>query len=246
MRFLLSNDDGIDAPGLKILADTFGRIGQVAVVAPDANRSGASHSITPHRTLRASDFGNGWFALDGTPADCVQVALRQLLPEPPDLVISGINEGANLADEVNYSGTVGAAREAVLLGVPALAVSLAGKAPWHFETAARMAVLVASQWRERSLPFETCLNINVPNGPIFAVKPPIVTRLGRRMVAMPPPRGRDGQPPPYWKAVEQPTGGRFMDDYQAVAAGHVSVTPLRFDATFDAIMEELALWPTFR
>ncbi|MBF0138079.1 MAG: 5'/3'-nucleotidase SurE [Magnetococcus sp. DMHC-1] len=244
MHILIANDDGIQSPGLKILADAVGRLGEVTVVAPDRNRSGASHSITVERTLQATDYGQRWYGLDGTPADCIQVATRQILTSPPDLVVSGINTGANMAEDLYYSGTVGAAREAVLQGIPALAVSLAGEAPWHFESAARFAVVLAGQWRGRLLPRHTFLNINVPNGPIFAIKNPIVTRPGRRQR---PPRvaGSPVAEASFWRPHPGLGNKRYMEDVQAVAAGHVSVTPLHVEAFLDDAMEELAKWPTF-
>ncbi|MBF0175511.1 MAG: 5'/3'-nucleotidase SurE [Magnetococcales bacterium] len=244
MQILIANDDGIQSPGLKALAEAVTRLGEVTVVAPDRNRSGTSHAITVERTLQATDYGERWYGLDGTPADCIQVGVRQILPTLPDLVITGINAGANLAEDIYYSGTVGAAREAVLHGIPALAISLAGEPPWHFETAARFATVLAGQWRTRLLPRSTFLNINVPNGPIFAIKTPVVTRTGRR----PRPSRVAGGPvtgAAFWRPHPGASEKRYMEDFQAVAAGHVSVTPLHIDAFFDEAMEELAKWPTF-
>ncbi|MBF0155151.1 MAG: 5'/3'-nucleotidase SurE [Magnetococcales bacterium] len=244
MQILITNDDGVQSPGLKALADAVGRLGEVTVVAPDRNRSGASHAITVEQSLKATDYGQRWYSLDGTPADCIQVAIRQILTSTPDLVVTGINTGPNLAEDVYYSGTVGAAREAVLMGIPALAVSLAGEPPWHFETAARFAAVLAGQWRTRLLPRSTFLNINVPNGPIFAIKNPIVTRPGRRQR---PSRTLGGPVTDalYWRPHPGASDKRYMEDFQAVAAGHVSVTPLHIDAFLDDAMEELAKWPTF-
>ncbi|MBF0426807.1 MAG: 5'/3'-nucleotidase SurE [Magnetococcales bacterium] len=244
MQILVTNDDGVQSPGLKALADAVGRLGEVTVVAPDRNRSGAAHGITVGQTLKATDFGQRWYSLDGTPADCVQVAVRQIFTTPPDLVVAGINAGPNLAEDIYYSGTVGAAREGVLQGIPALAVSLAGEPPWHFETAARFAAVLAGQWRTRLLPRFTFLNINVPNGPIFAIKNPLVTRPGRRPRSA---RAAAGAAVDalYWRPHPGAGDRRYMEDLRAIEAGHVSVTPLHVDAFLDDAMEELAKWPTF-
>ena len=245
MKILVSNDDGIGAPGLRALAEALGTLGEVTVVAPDRERSAAGHSLTLHRPLRASRLDRNWYSVDGTPTDAVALALKGLLAHPPDLVVAGINEGANLGDDVTYSGTVAAAAEATLDGRPAIAVSLAtGGDGRHLETAAHYAVVLAAEVARRGLPAGTLLNVNVPNLPRGDVRGVIFTRQARRrysetIVEKVDPRGKTyywiGGGPPDWEAGEG-------TDYHAVRSGAVSVTPLHLDLTHYGALEVLRAW----
>jgi 5'-nucleotidase len=228
---LVCNDDGVHAPGLAALAAALAPLDRVFVVAPDREQSAAGHAITLSRPLRAELLREGWIAVDGTPTDCVNLAVNGLLDERPWLVVSGINRGANLGDDITYSGTVSAAMEAVLLGIPAIAVSQAGKSNFDYGAAARFTANLCRVVKHSSLPDDTLLNVNVPEnrkGEGF-----VATRQGRRrygdaMVEKTDPRGRKY----YW------IGGDdlgFDDepgtDLAAVQAGLVSVTPLHLDLT---------------
>ncbi len=245
MNILVSNDDGIGAPGLRALVEALADLGEVTVVAPDRERSAAGHSLTLHRPLRVSRIDRRWYSVDGTPTDAVALALKGLLDRPPDLVVAGINEGANLGDDVTYSGTVAAAAEATLCGRPALAVSLATDGEGrHLETAAAYAVMVAREMAERGLPAGTLLNMNVPNVAAEAVRGVVFTRQGRRtysetIVEKVDPRGRTyywiGGGPPEWHAGEG-------TDFDAVRAGFVSLTPLHLDLTNYTALEVLRTW----
>ncbi len=245
MKILLSNDDGIGAPGLMALAKALAVLGEVTVIAPDRERSAAGHSLTLNRPLRASRVDRNWYSVDGTPSDCVALALMGLLPRRPDLVVAGINEGANLGDDVTYSGTVAAAAEATLGGCPAFAVSLATDGEGrHLETAAHYAMVVAREVGARGLPAGTLLNVNVPNLPLERLTGVAITRQGRRaysetIVEKVDPRGKSyywiGGGPPRWEPGEG-------TDYEAVTAGAVSITPLHLDLTNYAVLEALRAW----
>jgi 5'-nucleotidase len=247
MILLLSNDDGIDAPGLGALARAAAGLGDVWVVAPDSERSACSHSLTLHRPLRIQDRGNQWFAVDGTPADCVYLALHHLLPKEPALVLSGINRGANLGDDVLYSGTVAAAREGALHHFPALAVSLSvdfGLAEHHWETAGSLAMEVAAEILEQGVPQGVLLNLNVPDLPAGEVKGIVATHMGRRRYhpmaeERLDPRGR----PYFWiggthqKFCETPGS-----DGPTVRAGYASLSPLQPEMTASSTLEALSKW----
>jgi 5'-nucleotidase len=244
MRILLSNDDGFLAPGLKMLAKVLGEIAEVTVVAPDRNRSGASNSLTLDNPLRASTAENGFISVNGTPTDCVHLAVTGLLTEMPDMVVSGINEGSNLSDDVLYSGTVAAATEGRFLGLSSIAVSLAGPKCQHYDTAAQISKMLVLRIVNNRLPADTILNVNVPDLPLDQIKGFQVTRLGTRHIAEPTikstdPRGRKiywvGQPGP-----EQDAGPGT--DFHAVNAGYVSITPLHLDLTHYKVFEQLAGW----
>ena len=245
MDILVSNDDGIGAPGLQALAEALAELGEVTVVAPDRERSAAGHSLTLHRPLRVTRIDRRWYSVDGTPTDAVALALKGLLDRPPDLVVAGINEGANLGDDVTYSGTVAAAAEATLCGRPAMAVSLAMDGEGrHLETAAAYAVMVAREMARRGLPAGTLLNMNVPNVPAEAVRGVAFTRQGRRtysetVVEKVDPRGKTyywiGGGPPEWEAGEG-------TDFDALRAGFVSLTPLHLDLTNYTALEVLRAW----
>lgn len=244
MKILLSNDDGFLAPGLRMLAKVLGEIAEITVVAPDRNRSGASNSLTLDNPLRATTAENGFISVNGTPTDCVHLAVTGLLSEMPDMVVSGINEGSNLSDDVLYSGTVAAATEGRFLGLSAIAVSLAGPKCVHYDTAAQVAKILVKRLVVDRLPADTILNVNVPDLPLAEIKGFQVTRLGTRHVAEPTiksadPRGRKI----YW--VGQP--GQEQDagpgtDFHAVNMGYVSITPLHMDLTHYKVFEQLAGW----
>lgn len=245
MRILVCNDDGYRADGILALASALRAVAAVDIVAPVENRSGASNSLTLDRPLRVRRAEDGAYGVDGTPADCINLALHSLLEAPPDLVMSGINAGENLGDDVLYSGTVAAAMEACLLGVPAIAVSLAGANPTHYASAARVALDLFERIRATGLPPRSLLNVNVPDVPYEALVDVRLTRLGQRhkaAAAIPQvdPKGR----PVYWIG---PAGAPNDDagpgtDFRAIAESCVSVTPLQTDMTAYGKMEALAQW----
>lgn len=244
MKILISNDDGVHAPGLMHLANALEKIADITVVAPDRNRSGVSNSLTLEHPLRIVTASNGFYSVNGTPTDCVHLAVTGLLKEMPDMVVSGINEGSNLSDDVLYSGTVAAATEGRFLGLPSIAISLAGPRCEHYDTAALIAKILVENLREQPLTFDTILNVNVPDLPFSELHGIQVTRLGTRHIAEPTikavdPRGRKiywiGQPGP-----EQDAGPGT--DFYAVNSGYVSVTPLQLDLTHYKVMDELSGW----
>jgi 5'-nucleotidase len=244
MKILLSNDDGFLAPGLSALARALKEIAEITVVAPDRNRSGASNSLTLDNPLRTSKAENGFISVNGTPTDCVHLAVTGLLQEMPDMVVSGINEGSNVSDDVLYSGTVAAATEGRFLGLPSIAVSLAGPKCINYETAAEIAKLLVLKLRKDPLPRDTILNVNVPDLPLNEVRGFQVTRLGTRHISEPTikaadPRGRKiywiGQPGP-----EEDAGPGT--DFYAVNMGYVSITPLQLDLTHYKVFEQLSGW----
>ena len=231
MRILVSNDDGYFSPGIALLAERLGALGEVTVVAPERDRSGASNSLTLDRPLIIRRAANGFRYVNGTPTDCVHLALTGLVDPLPELVVSGINFGANMGDDTIYSGTVAAAMEGYLFGIPSIAVSLVGKVGRHFETAAGIAVELVQRATRQPFQAPVLLNVNVPDlapGEIGGVE---ATRLGRRhkaepVVKMQTPRGETA----YWIGAaggEQDAGPGT--DFHAVASGRVSVTPLQID-----------------
>lgn len=244
MNILLSNDDGYMAQGLVTLANALADYADITVVAPDKNRSAASNSLTLEMPLRAKKSENGFIRVDGTPTDCVHLAITGLLEQEPDMVIAGINHGANLGDDVLYSGTVAAATEGRFLGLPSIAISLATADPSHFETAALVAVTLMKQIIKKPLPKDTLLNVNVPDVAIEDLKGYQSTRLGQRHKAEPviksqDPRGRDI----YWvgpPGLEQDAGEGT--DFYAIKTGYVSVTPLQLDLTRHQALNTLSSW----
>ncbi|HEY8036228.1 MAG TPA: 5'/3'-nucleotidase SurE [Methylobacter sp.] len=244
MHILLSNDDGYLAEGLNALASALSPHAEISVVAPDRNRSAASNSLTLEMPLRAYVADNGFIKVDGTPTDCVHLAITGLLKNEPDMVFAGINHGSNLGDDVLYSGTVAAASEGRFLGLPAIAISLAGNNPSHFETAAQVAVTLLRQLINNPLPQDTILNINVPDVAVKDLKGYQATRLGQRHKSEPvikseDPRGRII----YWvgpPGAEQDAGPGT--DFYAVNAGFVSVTPLQLDLTRYDRIDDLKAW----
>ncbi|HEX5314385.1 MAG TPA: 5'/3'-nucleotidase SurE [Gammaproteobacteria bacterium] len=233
LSILLSNDDGVHAPGLAALAASLAPLGEVHVVAPDRNRSAASNSLTLDTPLRANRLDNGFVAVNGTPTDCVHLAITGLLDPPPDIVVAGINCGPNLGDDVLSSGTVAAAMEGRFLGRPAIAVSLAGAGPCHYETAARVARLLVERLEEMQLPRETLLNVNVPDRSWAQLAGLRATRLGARHRANPTVRAADPRGLPVYWVGEPGAAADAADgtDFAAIAAGAVSVTPLTVNLT---------------
>lgn len=244
MHILLSNDDGYSALGLITLANALKKHAEITVVAPERNRSGASNSLTLDRPLRAHKTENGFIKVDGTPTDCIHLAITGLLNREPDMVFAGINHGANLGDDVIYSGTVAAATEGRFLGLPAVAISLAGENGTHFETAAEIAVRLLEKIRRHPLPRDTILNVNVPDLPIGEIKGFKSTQLGQRhkseaVIRSEDPRGQEI----YWvgpAGPEQAAGPGT--DFDAIRNGFVSVTPLQIDLTRHESLDILADW----
>ncbi len=244
MRILLSNDDGYFAPGLAALAEALSPLAQVTVVAPERDRSGASNSLTLDRPLSLRKAHNGFYYVNGTPTDCVHLAVTGMLDYLPDMVISGINSGANMGDDTIYSGTVAAATEGYLLGVPSIAVSLVSEGRGHFDSAAQVVVEMVERYRKQPLLQPMLLNINVPDLPFAALQGVEVTRLGKRHKAEPVvkaenPRGQTV----YWVGA----AGTAQDagqgtDFEAVSRGAVSVTPLQIDLTHFAQLDSLQGW----
>lgn len=241
-RLLLSNDDGVHAPGLKALYDALTKHANLRVVAPDRDRSGASNSLTLSRPLAMTALDSGFYSVDGTPADCVYLGVNGVWDEKPDLVISGINHGGNLGDDVLYSGTVAAAMEGRNLGMSAIAMSLCGQT--HFATAGHLAASLVGAVDQLSLPPRTLLNVNVPDVPWDEVKGVKVTRLGYRGPAEQPlavkdPRGRTR----YWIAPVAANADDGDDtDFAAVEAGFVSITPLQTDLTRHQALNDVRDW----
>jgi 5'-nucleotidase len=244
MRILVSNDDGYFSPGIALLAERLASLGEVTVVAPERDRSGASNSLTLDRPLLVRRAANGFRYVNGTPTDCVHLALTGLVDPHPDLVVSGINFGANMGDDTIYSGTVAAATEGYLFGIPSIAVSLASKAGRHFETAAAIAAQMVERFGRAPIREPVLLNINVPDIPLAELGGVEVTRLGRRHKAEPvaqmkTPRGESA----YWIGAaggEQDAGPGT--DFHTVGAGRVSVTPLQIDLTLHPQLPLLREW----
>ncbi len=244
MHILLSNDDGYFAPGLAVLAGAIGEIAQVTVVAPERDRSGASNSLTLDRPLSVRRAANGFFYVNGTPTDCVHLAVTGLLDKMPDMVISGINHGANMGDDTIYSGTVAAATEGFLLGIPSMAISLAASSGEHFITAARVAVDLAERLSRNPFGQSLLLNVNVPDVPFASLRGTEVTRLGKRHKAEPvvraqTPRGETV----YWVGA----AGAAQDasegtDFNAVSRSMVSLTPLQMDLTQNNQLQAVRQW----
>lgn len=244
MRILISNDDGYFAPGLNILANHLAQIADITVVAPERNRSGASNSLTLDRPLSVRKASNGFYYVNGTPTDCVHIALTGLMDVMPDMVISGINDGANMGDDTIYSGTVAAAMEGYLLDIPSFAVSMSQHNATHFETAARITVELVQHYGKTALKSPTLLNINVPDIPYEDIQGRSITRLGKRHKAEPvvqlkTPRGETV----YWVgAAGQPNDGGEGTDFYAIAHNHVSISPIQVDLTKHSQIAELNNW----
>ena len=244
LRLLISNDDGIYAKGLIILARTLAKLGNIDIVAPDRNRSGASNSLTLNAPLHIKNLENGMISVEGTPTDCVHLAITGVLPEMPDMVVTGINDGPNLGDDVWYSGTVAAAMEGRFLGLPALAISLVGERFRYHETAARVAYQLIQHIVKEPLHPSNILNVNVPDLPYPDIKGFEVTRLGTRhrsehTIRQIDPRGH----PIYWVGAAGPEQDSGLGtDFFAINSNCVSITPLRVDLTHYEAFDQLASW----
>lgn len=244
MRILISNDDGYFAPGLACLAEHLSKIADVVVVAPERDRSGASNSLTLDRPLKLRKAANGFYYVNGTPTDCVHLAVTGMLDQQPDMVVSGINAGANMGDDTIYSGTVAAATEGFLLGIPAIALSLVGKEFNHYETAAKVAVGLVKKFSMQNHTHPWLLNVNVPDVPHETLRGTVATRLGRRHKAEPVikalnPHGETV----YWVGA----AGKAQDagegtDFDAVSRQCVSVTPLQIDLTQYSQIDAVRSW----
>lgn len=244
MRILISNDDGYFAPGLAILASHLSQIADVVVVAPERDRSGASNSLTLDRPLKLRRAANGFYYVNGTPTDCVHLAVTGMLDHQPDIVVSGINAGANMGDDTIYSGTVAAATEGYLLGIPAIALSLVGKELLHYETAAKVATELVQRFSLQTHKQPWLLNVNVPDVPYDQLQGIVVTRLGKRHKAEPVikalnPHGETV----YWVGA----AGKAQDagegtDFHALAAQRVSLTPLQIDLTQYSQLDAVRDW----
>jgi len=243
VRLLISNDDGINSEGIYALADSLRGLGEVYVVSPDREQSAASHALSLHNPLRIEKIDERIYCVDGTPTDCINLAVNGILKDKNlSLIVSGINKGENLGDDITYSGTVSAAMEGTLLGIPSIAISLAGRKNFFFDTASFYALLLAKYVINNPLPEGTLLNINVPNLPKDEIKGIRITKQGKRVYGEPvvekiDPRGRKY----YWIGGDEL---RFLDiedsDLVAVSQGYVSVTPIKLDLTDYRFLEFLS------
>jgi 5'-nucleotidase len=240
-QILVTNDDGIHAPGLAALVRWLEPMGEVWVYAPESQQTAVGHGVSLHRPLRVRPFQDRWFMVDGTPTDCVMLAVRDLLKTRPALVVSGINTGANLGDDVTYSGTVAGAFEGMLLGVCSFAVSNVSYSPVHMDTAGRVARTIAERILERGLPGDTMLNVNVPDVPYEQLRGIAVTRMGRRhyqdeIIHRQDPRGSSY----YWIGGAEPSHiAEPGTDFEAIGRDRVSVTPLHRDLTNHGALDVL-------
>jgi 5'-nucleotidase len=242
----VTNDDGVHSTGLTALAKALRRLGSVWVVAPDRERTAAGHAVTLHKPLRIHEMAERVYVVNGTPVDCVNLALLNILPTRPHLLVSGINKGVNLGDDVLYSGTVSAAVEGTILGIPSMAVSQEGRDQFHFATGAYYALRVARLILQRGLPEETLVNLNVPNRAVEAVTGVRVTCLSRRRFENPIVEKIDPHGKRYfWIAGTRVSWSRNKDsDHEAIAEGAVSLTPLHLDSTNYAVLDQLRTWET--
>jgi len=249
MKILLSNDDGVHAPGLKILYDELKKLGTVKVVAPLEEKSTTGHSLTLHKPLRLIQMENkDFYGVNGSPADCIYLGLKQVMKFAPDIVVSGINRGANLGQDIYYSGTVSAAREACIMGIPSYSISLDVKfksnkleSKLHFKTAAKIAVKIIKEYEKRKFPKHTLLNVNVPDLPLAKIKGIVPARQGFRhysgaLVKRVDHRGKDY----YWVGGQYAGYAKETDtDCAKVDEGYVTITPLKLDVTDMAFLEEM-------
>lgn len=242
MKILISNDDGYLAPGIISLARILGEFAEITVVAPDSNRSGTSNALTLDRPLAVSRADNGFYVVNGTPTDCVHIALTAIMKEPPDLVVSGINQGQNMGDDTLYSGTVAAATEAYLFGIPAIAFSQEEKGWAQVDAAAQVALAMIKRGFP-SLPAPFLLNVNIPNRPVDAIAGFRATRLGKRHASEPVVKTQDpGGRVMYW--IGPPGGAKDASagtDFDAIAQGYVSITPLQIDLSHHQQIARVAL-----
>lgn len=244
MNILLSNDDGVNALGIKVLYQELAKFAQVTVVAPDRNCSGASNSLTLLNPLRAEQLENGFYSVNGTPTDAVHVGISQLMSSPPDLVVAGINKGANLGDDTLYSGTVAAATEGRHMGLPAIAVSLVGHDEAHYQTAAEVTALLIKRLKEHPLDNDQILNVNVPNIAPADLKGIKVTRLGHRHKAEAMQKTQDpwGRDIFWYGALGKELDAGAGTDFHAIAENYASVTPLTVDMTAYKSLERMEEW----
>ena len=244
MKILLSNDDGYFSPGIECLARFLSEVAEITVVAPERDRSGASNSLTLDRPLSFRRSANGFYYVNGTPTDCVHLAVTGVLDELPDMVVSGINQGANMGDDTLYSGTVAAATEGFLLGVPSIAVSLCSKEGRHYETAGRVALEMVQMLREKNVAKPLLLNVNVPDVPYEELRGKVATRLGKRhkaeaVVSLVSPRNEKM----YWiGAAGAAQDAGECTDFYAVSQNQVSVTPLQIDLTHYTQLPLVRTW----
>jgi 5'-nucleotidase len=244
MNILVSNDDGVHAPALLALKEALAPLGKVVVVTPDRDQSATSHSLTLHRPLRIHRHEGDRYSIDGTPTDSVLIAFNGLLSERPDLVISGINHGPNMGEDIFYSGTVAAAIEGAMQGVPAIAASLVTREPTDFVEPAKFIARLAAQVIERGLPAKGVLNVNLPHRPWADIQGVRLTRLGTRvyqdmLIEKTDPRGRAY----YWIGGEQPVWeSQDGTDFHAIEHGYISITPLSLDLTNYRAMVDMEAW----
>lgn len=244
MHLLLSNDDGIHAEGLKLLAEALAPLGKISVVAPNRNRSAASNSLTLERPIRAQEIAENWYSVDGTPTDCVHLAITGLLKDEPDIVVSGINNGANLGDDVIYSGTVAAAIEGRFLGLPAVAISHTSFQPNFLRDAAQVSATMIESLANTALPSDVIININIPDVAKSELKGVQTTRLGNRHKAEPVIESQDPRGKPiYWVGAAGPEqdAGEGTDFY-AINNNYVSVSPMHLDLTHYKAMQAVESW----
>jgi 5'-nucleotidase len=242
---LVTNDDGIHSKGIIVLAKALQEIGNIFVVAPDSEQSAVAHSLTLHRPLRVEKIKKNFYAVDGTPADCIHLGVNTILPKRPRLIVSGINKGGNLADDIIYSGTVSAAFEGTLLGIPSFAISLVSRSHFKFDVAARFALRMARYIMKQGLPRNTFLNINVPNLDEKEIRSYKITQQGKLIhdgggvIEKVDPRGKKY----YWIG-----GGEMIfdkgrnTDVEAISKSHISITPLNLDLTNYSSIRELKKW----
>jgi 5'-nucleotidase len=245
LMILVTNDDGIHSKGIIVLAKALQGMGDVFVVAPDREKSAVAHSLTLHRPLRVEKIKRNFYAVDGTPADCVHLGVNAILPERPQLIVSGINKGGNLGDDITYSGTVSAAFEGTLLGIPSFAISLVSRSHFKFDVAARFAVKVAQHILKKGLSKDTLLNVNVPNLDEEKIKSYRITQQGRwvhnesAVIEKVDPRGKKY----YWIGGGQLTFDKRRDtDFEAVSNSYISITPLHLDLTHYPSIGQLRKW----
>lgn len=244
MKILISNDDGVAAPGIAALAEALSSIAEIIVMAPDRNRSGASNSLTLSRPLRVRSLDNGFYSVEGTPTDCVHLALTGYFKDSIDMVVSGINQGANLGDDILYSGTVAAAMEGRSLGLPAIAVSMVGESIHHYQTGAQIIKEMVMQLSKVGHELNTILNVNIPDKPRHELQGIQITRLGSRHIAAPiiedvDPRGHQM----YWIGLPGPEADAGIGtDFFAIKQNFVSVTPLHLDMTHYKAFDKLSEW----
>lgn len=242
---LVTNDDGVHSEGITSLATALSQVAKVVVVAPDRERNAASHALTLHKPLRVDEIRKDVYSVNGTPTDCVNLAVLNLLKSPPSLIVSGINKGGNLGDDVTYSGTVSAAIEGMLFGIPSVAISQVGDKEYHFPSAATFATRLAGLILDRGLDKDTLLNVNVPDLSSRAIKGILFTSLGKRLyegnsvIEKTDPRGKKY----YWIGVP---GLKWADlgntDNKAIEDGKISITPLHLNLTHYKVLEQLHTW----